>query len=147
MKPSSIFRTPVLEVIVDFEHAMDANCGRRENGEKCDADFSKHSWTTFTGLTAQCVGQQVSRIVVCDTTGGASPEEVTQVIGELTKTYPGAKIRISWSYRSRTWHRQFARSDSSGGGAGSRHAAGHGGALRQREPDHGNRQHAIAGRG
>src|SRR5579863_1186898 len=29
-----------LEVIVDFEHAMDANCGRRENGLLCDPDYS-----------------------------------------------------------------------------------------------------------
>jgi 2-isopropylmalate synthase len=25
-----------LEVLIDFEHAMDASCGRRENGELCD---------------------------------------------------------------------------------------------------------------
>ena len=30
-------------------------------------------------MTAQCVEQKVSRIVVCDTTGGASPEEVAEV--------------------------------------------------------------------
>ena len=29
-----------LEVLVDLEHAMDANCGRRENGSPCDPDFS-----------------------------------------------------------------------------------------------------------
>ena len=44
-----------LEVIVDFEHAMDANCGRRENGEPCDADFSQRSLDYFHQLTAQCV--------------------------------------------------------------------------------------------
>jgi 2-isopropylmalate synthase len=81
-----------LEVIVDLEHAMDANCGRRENGEPCDADFSRRSLDYFHQLTAQCVRQQVSRIVVCDTTGGASPEEVTQVIAGLTKTYPEGRF-------------------------------------------------------
>ncbi len=30
-----------LEVFVDFEHAMDAACGRRENGEPCDAEFGR----------------------------------------------------------------------------------------------------------
>ena len=30
-----------LEVIVDLEHALDAFCGRRENGEACEADFSQ----------------------------------------------------------------------------------------------------------
>jgi 2-isopropylmalate synthase len=79
-----------LEVIVDFEHAMDACCGRRENGRQCDADFSQRSLDYFHQITEQCVRQQVSRLVVCDTTGGASPDEVTEVIGGLTRNYPGA---------------------------------------------------------
>jgi 2-isopropylmalate synthase len=77
-----------LEVFVDFEHAMDAACGRRENGELCDPDFSKRSTDYLHQLTAQCVEQQVSRLVICDTTGGAGPEEVSEVIGELVRTYP-----------------------------------------------------------
>jgi 2-isopropylmalate synthase len=79
-----------LEVIVDFEHAMDANCGRREKGAACDADFRERTLDYFHELTAQCVRQNVSRIVICDTTGGASPEEVTTVIDGLTRIYPGA---------------------------------------------------------
>jgi 2-isopropylmalate synthase len=77
-----------LEVIVDFEHGMDACCGRRENGEPCDADFSKRSVDYFHQITAQCAVQKVSRLVICDTTGGASPEEVTQVFNQLIATYP-----------------------------------------------------------
>ena len=79
-----------LEVLVDLEHAMDACCGRRENGNQCDADFSKRSLDYFHQMTAQCVSQKVSRIIVCDTTGGASPEEVTRVIGGLKQCYPNA---------------------------------------------------------
>jgi 2-isopropylmalate synthase len=79
-----------LEVLVDLEHAMDACCGRRENGNQCDADFSKRSLDYFHQMTAQCVSQKVSRIIVCDTTGGASPEEVTRVIGVLKREYPNA---------------------------------------------------------
>ena len=79
-----------LEVLVDLEHAMDACCGRRENGNQCDADFSKRSLDYFHQMTAQCVSQKVSRIIVCDTTGGASPEEVTRVIGGLKREYPNA---------------------------------------------------------
>ena len=30
-----------LEVLVDLEHAMDAACGRRENGSPCDPDFRR----------------------------------------------------------------------------------------------------------
>ncbi|HZC44037.1 MAG TPA: alpha-isopropylmalate synthase regulatory domain-containing protein [Acidobacteriaceae bacterium] len=81
-----------LEVIVDLEHAMDAACGRRENGAACDAEFSKRSLDYFNQITAQCVRQNVSRLVVCDTTGGAGPEEVTQVMSCLTWAYPNVKF-------------------------------------------------------
>jgi len=81
-----------LEVIVDLEHAMDAACGRDEYGNDCKTDLRKRSLEYFNQLTEQCVRQKISRLVVCDTTGGASPEEVAQVIGGLTRSYPGAKI-------------------------------------------------------
>jgi 2-isopropylmalate synthase len=81
-----------LEVFVDFEHAMDANCGRRENGALCDADSNERSLDYFRQLTEQCVRQQVSRIVICDTTGGASPEEVARVMDGLTREYPEARF-------------------------------------------------------
>ena len=81
-----------LEVFVDFEHAMDANCGRRENGLACDPEFYKRSFEYFQQLTEQCVRQQVSRIVICDTNGGASPEEVAQVFGRLRVDFPAAKF-------------------------------------------------------
>lgn len=81
-----------LEVFVDFEHAMDACCGRREKGIACDADFNKRSIEYFDALTRQCVDQGVSRIVICDTNGGASPEEVAQVFGQLRKNFPTANF-------------------------------------------------------
>ena len=71
-----------LEVFVDFEHAMDADCGRRENGTP-PTRIHARSRDYFRQLTEQCVHQGVSRIVVCDTTGGANPEEVLDVIGGL----------------------------------------------------------------
>ena len=81
-----------LEVFVDFEHAMDASCGRRESGLPCDPDFHRRSLDYFQQLTTQCVSQNVSRIVICDTNGGASPEEVTQVFGNLRRDFPGANF-------------------------------------------------------
>ncbi len=81
-----------LEVIVDLEHAMDAACGRRENGNECDSDFSQQSVDYFHQMVEQCARQQVSRIVVCDTTGGADPTEVGQVIEGLVRSYPGANF-------------------------------------------------------
>jgi 2-isopropylmalate synthase len=77
-----------LEVIVDLEHAMDAACGRRENGIACESDFHQQSLEYLRQLVAQCAEQQVSRIVVCDTNGGASPEEVAAVICGLKRDHP-----------------------------------------------------------
>jgi 2-isopropylmalate synthase len=79
-----------LEVIVDLEHAMDAKYGRCENGNPCNEDFARRTLDHFQQLTEQCVRQNVSRIVVCDTNGGSSPEEVEQVIGGLIRDFPGA---------------------------------------------------------
>ena len=87
-----------LEVIADFEHDMDANCGRRENGNPCNPDFSRRSLDYFHQLTAQCVTQKVSKIVICDTTGGANPEEVTSVFRGLTGTYP----EVSFGFHGHT---------------------------------------------
>ena len=81
-----------LEVFVDFEHAMDAACGRRENGHPCDADFKNQSLDYFRQIIEQCVDQKVSRLVVCDTTGGASPDEVAHVIDGLIRSYPEANF-------------------------------------------------------
>jgi len=81
-----------LEVFVDFEHAMDAACGRRENGNLCDADSGKRSLDYFYEMVAQCGEQKVGRVVICDTTGGAGPEEVTAVISGLTQAYPDVKF-------------------------------------------------------
>jgi 2-isopropylmalate synthase len=81
-----------LEVLVDLEHAMDAACGRRENGNLCDPEFRARTLDYSHQMTAQCAGQGVSRIVVCDTTGGANPEEVAAVIGGLVRDYPGGQF-------------------------------------------------------
>jgi len=81
-----------MEVIVDLEHAMDAACGRRECGARADAGFARRSVEHFTEISEQCVRQQISRIVVCDTNGGASPEEVEQVIGGLVRKFPNARF-------------------------------------------------------
>ncbi len=81
-----------LEVFVDFEHAMDAYCGRRENGEPDSAEGAASSRDYLRQLVAQSVEQGVSRLVICDTNGGASPEEVTAVFGELTAAHPAAKF-------------------------------------------------------
>lgn len=81
-----------MEVIVDLEHAMDANCGRRENGVPCDTEFSRQSLEYCDQIVAQCVEQGVSRVIICDTNGGATPEEVTTVFRRLGTTFPTGKF-------------------------------------------------------
>lgn len=78
-----------LEVLIDFEHGMDANCGRLEYGATGDSDSNKRTLDYFHQMVAQCAGQKVSRIVICDTNGGSSPEEVSLVFEDLTRSYPG----------------------------------------------------------
>jgi 2-isopropylmalate synthase len=81
-----------LEVMIDLEHGMDACCGRAENGTPCEKDYADRTYYHFRKLVDQCVRQKVSRIVVCDTNGGASPEEVTGVIGVLAREFRGMKF-------------------------------------------------------
>ena len=79
-----------LEVMVDFEHAMDAACGRRENGIPSDADSRKRGQDYFHQMVDQCIRDRVTRVVVCDTNGGASPEEVTHLFTRLKEMHPQA---------------------------------------------------------
>ncbi|HWG22435.1 MAG TPA: alpha-isopropylmalate synthase regulatory domain-containing protein [Terracidiphilus sp.] len=81
-----------LEVLVDLEHSMDAFCARREMGAPCDADFAARTRDYFHQVVEQCARQQVSRIVVCDTTGGASPEEVTSLFTRFAQDFPSARF-------------------------------------------------------
>jgi len=81
-----------LEVLIDLEHALDANCGRCENGIPCDGDYERRSLDHFHQLVEQCARQNVSRIVVCDTNGGAGPEEVAQVLEQLHRNFPDARF-------------------------------------------------------
>ncbi|MDE3105011.1 MAG: hypothetical protein KGK08_07530 [Acidobacteriota bacterium] len=77
-----------LEVIVDLEHALDAACGRIQHGRTGDPEYLLRSRQHFHELIDLCQQQQVSRVVLCDTTGGASPEEVTETFASLRTAFP-----------------------------------------------------------
>ena len=77
-----------LEVLVDLEHAIDASQSRVEFGLPAAPDFAARTLDHFHDLVDLCAVRQVSRIVVCDTNGGASPEEVSDLFGKLTKRHP-----------------------------------------------------------
>jgi 2-isopropylmalate synthase len=81
-----------LEVIVDLEHAMDAQCSRAENGNRMSEDYARRTLDHFHSLVDQCARQEVSRIIVCDTNGGSSPEEVARVFEKLRGDFPGAQF-------------------------------------------------------
>jgi 2-isopropylmalate synthase len=79
-----------LEVLIDLEHAMDAACGRRENGISGNPDEVRRSREYLMEMAGQCARLGVSRIVVCDTNGGANPEEVSEVMDALIRQHPEA---------------------------------------------------------
>ncbi len=81
-----------LEVIVDLEHAMDAFCGCEEFGQPSTPNFAQQTLSHFDALVDQCASQSVSRIVICDTNGGASPEEVSAIFTDLTTRHPAANF-------------------------------------------------------
>jgi 2-isopropylmalate synthase len=81
-----------LEVIVDLEHAMDAWCGRVENGAASLEPFARETRGYLLKMAGLCVEQGASRVVVCDTTGGATPEEVTEAIAGLRQAFPGGSF-------------------------------------------------------
>lgn len=79
-----------LEVLIDLEHAMDAACGRRENGIAGSAEQVRESRDYLLEMVSRCAERGVSRIVVCDTNGGSNPEEVSELIGALVRQHPQA---------------------------------------------------------
>jgi 2-isopropylmalate synthase len=81
-----------LEVIVDLEHAMDAFCGREEFGALSTPEFAAQTLNHFYDLVDLCAAHQVSRTVICDTNGGASPEEVSAIFTDLTTRHPNTKF-------------------------------------------------------
>lgn len=81
-----------LEVLVDLEHALDAFCGRRENGQPCDPEFRQRTLDYFHQVVELCVAQNASRIVLCDTNGGANPEEVSALFRSVLERHPDARF-------------------------------------------------------
>ena len=81
-----------LEVFIDYEHAMDAWSGRRENGEADSAEGAAQSREYLRQLVGQSAEQRVSRLVICDTNGGAAPDEVAAAFREFGTAFPEAKF-------------------------------------------------------
>lgn len=81
-----------LEVILDLEHSMDAVCGRGGYGEKISEDDARLNLSYFWEVVDRGLVAGADSIVICDTTGGASPEEVAELFDRLTSDYPGVEF-------------------------------------------------------
>lgn len=80
------------EVILDLEHAMDAVCGRREYGRAMSRAQKERNRAHFFEVVETGIKAGADCLVVCDTTGGASPEEVAELFECLTEKYPKGKF-------------------------------------------------------
>jgi 2-isopropylmalate synthase len=76
-----------LEVIVDLEHAMDAAAAAAKTAT-LRRRFQQAQPRLLPPDDGAMRPPEGEPMVVCDTTGGASPEEVGQVIGGLARSYP-----------------------------------------------------------
>lgn len=79
-----------LTVILDLEHAVDAYFGRGCFGAKLETEAAEQTLSHFHEVIKAGIKAGAHRLVICDTNGGASPEEVGTMFSELSKAYPDA---------------------------------------------------------
>jgi 2-isopropylmalate synthase len=78
-----------LTVILDLEHAVDAYFGRGCFGAKLGEEAARQNLAHFHEVVRTGIKAGAHRLVICDTNGGASPEEIGTLFFELSQTYPG----------------------------------------------------------
>lgn len=81
-----------LTVYLDLEHALDAYYGRGRFGELMDQAQKKTNYQHFLEVIEVGIQAGADCLVVCDTTGGASPEEVATIFNSLRELYPEVKF-------------------------------------------------------
>ncbi len=78
-----------LEVIVDLEHAVDAWYGRGKFGRSFNKILERNVHRTyFESVVRMAIRAGADSLAVCDTNGGAAPEEVACMLEQLTGSYP-----------------------------------------------------------
>jgi 2-isopropylmalate synthase len=82
------------EVILDLEHAVDAFFGRVQFGRQASELEKAASRDYFLQVVETAIAVGADCLVVCDTNGGASPEEIAQMFDFLVANYPGVKFGI-----------------------------------------------------
>jgi 2-isopropylmalate synthase len=81
-----------IEVILDLEHSVDAWFGRGNFGEYFDKVEAEEHRAHFLGVVRTGIDTGVDCLVVCDTNGNATPEEVTEMITFLKNVFPGVSF-------------------------------------------------------
>jgi 2-isopropylmalate synthase len=80
------------EVIVDLEHAVDAWQGRGAYGTSFSREIAQENNWYFQEVVKTSIDAGADCLVVCDTNGGASPEEINDIIESLVICYPGVEL-------------------------------------------------------
>jgi 2-isopropylmalate synthase len=81
-----------LRVILDLELGIDAYLGRGNYGEPLSSEAGKASRQYFLQAAAAGFDSGAETLVVCDTTGGAAPDQVTGALNWLRSKLPKAKL-------------------------------------------------------
>ncbi len=84
----SYLKSQGLEVILDLEHALDAWCGRGKFGQSLSKKERVLNREHFLQVVEEGISSGADCMVVCDTNGGASPDEVADIFDYLVRQYP-----------------------------------------------------------
>lgn len=90
----SYLKSQGLEVILDLEHALDAWCGRGKFGQSFSKKERGLNREHFLQVVKMGISSGSDCLVVCDTNGGASPDEVADIFGYLVEQYPETSFGI-----------------------------------------------------
>jgi len=81
-----------LDVILDLEHAVDAFYARGVFGENMSQDDAIENREHFLDIIKVSIKAKADCVVICDTNGKASPEEVQKLFQYLVNEFKGVKF-------------------------------------------------------
>ena len=128
-----------LEAIADSV-APSASAGR-ETLIDCEHFFDGYKANPAYALDCAAAAYEAGArwVVLCDTNGGALPEEVEAIAGAVTRVMPGSHVGIHTHNDTGAGRGQHAGGGPRGRAAGPGHAERPRRALRQRQPHHDDR--------
>ncbi|MBL7058333.1 hypothetical protein ISS03_03275 [Patescibacteria group bacterium] len=85
------FQDNGVKVFLDLEHAVDAYFGIGAYGKKLKSERDQAENREYLyKMISTAIAAGVFRLVVCDTTGRANPEEITEMFKDITNRFPSA---------------------------------------------------------